>query len=149
MNIASEAGMNVHIKGGINVVVEAGVSLTLKVGGNFVNISPAGVAIQGTMVMINSGGAAGSGSGSSPTAAAAAEAPTAPEAPNDAIESEPGSVAAAKAASPEQLKRATTSSTAVREFSDPQAQVLAAAAESGTPFCEECERARQQQGGGA
>jgi hypothetical protein len=32
----------VHIKGGMNVVIEAGVSLTIKVGGNFVNINPAG-----------------------------------------------------------------------------------------------------------
>ena len=42
------------------MVLEAGVSLTLKVGGNFINISPAGVTIKGTMVLINSGGAAGS-----------------------------------------------------------------------------------------
>ena len=47
---------------------EAGTSLTLKVGGNFVNISQAGVAIKGTMVMINSGGAAGSGAGARPEA---------------------------------------------------------------------------------
>jgi hypothetical protein len=32
--------------------------LTLKVGGNFVNINAAGVQINGTMVLINSGGAA-------------------------------------------------------------------------------------------
>jgi type VI secretion system secreted protein VgrG len=35
--------------------------LTLKAAGGFINIGPAGVAISGTMVMINSGGAAGSG----------------------------------------------------------------------------------------
>jgi len=34
--------------------------------GGFVDIGPSGVTIQGTMVLINSGGAAGSGSGSSP-----------------------------------------------------------------------------------
>jgi type VI secretion system secreted protein VgrG len=67
MNSALEAGQAVHIKGGMNVVIEAGLSLTLKVGGNFVNIGPTGVSIQGTMVMINSGGAAGSGSGASPS----------------------------------------------------------------------------------
>jgi type VI secretion system secreted protein VgrG len=39
------------------------------VGGNFIDISPAGVSIVGTLVMINSGGAAGSGSGSSPDSA--------------------------------------------------------------------------------
>jgi type VI secretion system secreted protein VgrG len=55
------------LKAGMTVVLEAGVELTLKVGGNFIDINPAGVTIVGTMVMINSGGAAGSGCGSSPT----------------------------------------------------------------------------------
>jgi type VI secretion system secreted protein VgrG len=64
--MALEGGMEVHVKGGMKVVIEAGVQLTLKVGGNFVDINPAGVTIQGTMVMINSGGAAGAGSGCSP-----------------------------------------------------------------------------------
>jgi type VI secretion system secreted protein VgrG len=55
------------------------------VGGNFVSISPAGVSIQGTLVMINSGGAAGSGSGSSPTAPQdpAQASPTQPDAADD------------------------------------------------------------------
>ncbi len=52
----------------MTAVIEAGVQLTLKVGGNFIDINPAGISIQGTLVMINSGGAAGSGSGSSPQA---------------------------------------------------------------------------------
>ena len=42
-------------------------SVALKVGGNFVDIGPSGVAIKGTMVMINSGGAAGSGTAPSPS----------------------------------------------------------------------------------
>ncbi len=67
MNFAHEAGQIIHLKAGMNVVLEAGVELTLKAGGNFVDIGPAGVTIVGTMVMINSGGAAGSGPGSSPT----------------------------------------------------------------------------------
>ena len=66
MKHAVDAGQEIHLKAGMTIVIEAGVQLTLKVGGNFVDISPAGVSIQGTMVMINSGGAAGSGSGSSP-----------------------------------------------------------------------------------
>jgi len=65
-NMAVEAGMDIHLKAGINVVIEAGVQLTLKVGGNFISIDPSGVAIQGTLVMINSGGAPGSGRGASP-----------------------------------------------------------------------------------
>lgn len=66
-NYAHESGMTVHIKAGMTAVIEAGVQLTLKVGGNFIDINPAGVTIQGTMVLINSGGAAGSGPGSQPS----------------------------------------------------------------------------------
>ena len=69
MKHAVDAGQEIHIKSGMTIVIEAGLQLTLKVGGNFVDIGPAGVSIQGTMVMINSGGAAGSGSGSSPDSA--------------------------------------------------------------------------------
>ncbi len=68
MNHALDAGMAVHLKGGLTVVIEAGVQLSLKVGGNFIDINPAGIFIQGTLVMINTGGAAGAGAGSNPTA---------------------------------------------------------------------------------
>jgi type VI secretion system secreted protein VgrG len=81
---ALDAGTEIHLKAGMTVVVEAGTSLTLKVGGNFVNINPGGVFIKGTMVMINSGGAAGSGSGA---------APTPPTAPQDAATGQPGEAA--------------------------------------------------------
>jgi type VI secretion system secreted protein VgrG len=67
-NHALEAAMAVHVKAGTTLVLEAGTQLTLKVGGNFIDINPAGVFVQGTMVMINSGGAAGSGAGAHPTA---------------------------------------------------------------------------------
>jgi type VI secretion system secreted protein VgrG len=66
-NYAHEAGMEIHLKAGMNVVIEAGLELTIMASGNFINIGPAGVAISGTLVLINSGGAAGSGSPSSPT----------------------------------------------------------------------------------
>ena len=66
-NFAHEAGQVIHLKAGMTVVLEAGAELTLKVGGNFIDINPSGISIVGTMVMINSGGAAGSGCGSSPT----------------------------------------------------------------------------------
>jgi len=49
------------------VIIEAGMQISLIGAGGFIDIGPAGVTIQGTMVNINSGGAAGSGSGSSPT----------------------------------------------------------------------------------
>src|SRR5712692_1694982 len=81
-NYAHEAGMEIHLKAGMNVVIEAGLQLTIKASGGFINIGPAGVAIQGTLVLINSGGAAGSGSGSSPTS---------PKAPKDPDQADDGS----------------------------------------------------------
>ena len=63
---ALDAGQEIHLKGGSKVIIEAAAQVSLKVGGNFVDISPAGVAIQGAMVLINSGGAPGSGKGSQP-----------------------------------------------------------------------------------
>jgi type VI secretion system secreted protein VgrG len=72
---AVESGMEIHLKAGMKVIIEAGMQLTLKGPGGFVDIGPSGVTIQGTMVLINSGGAAGSGSGASPDS---------PEAPDKA-----------------------------------------------------------------
>jgi len=63
---AYEAGTEIHLKAGMKVIIEAGAQISLKGPGGFVDIGPSGVTIQGTMVLINSGGAAGSGSGSSP-----------------------------------------------------------------------------------
>ncbi len=69
---AVEAGQEIHLKAGMKVVIEAGVQMTLKGPGGFIDIGPAGVTIQGTLVNINSGGAAGTGSGSSPASPASA-----------------------------------------------------------------------------
>ncbi|MBC7911561.1 MAG: type VI secretion system tip protein VgrG [Pyrinomonadaceae bacterium] len=74
---ALESAQEIHLKAGMKVIIEAGVQLTIKGPGGFVDIGPTGVTIQGTMVLINSGGAAGSGSGSSP------------DTPNDAKEAQP------------------------------------------------------------
>ena len=63
-----DAGQEVHLKGAMKVVLESSTQLSLKVGGNFIDIGPAGIFIKGTMVMVNSGGNAGSGSGASPIA---------------------------------------------------------------------------------
>jgi len=66
-NHALDAGQEIHLKAGMKVIIEAGMQISLIGAGGFIDIGPAGVTIQGTMVNINSGGAAGSGSGSSPT----------------------------------------------------------------------------------
>jgi type VI secretion system secreted protein VgrG len=68
-----DAGQEVHLKSGMKIVLESGVQVSLKVGGNFIDIGPAGIFIKGTMVMVNSGGSAGSGSGASPLAVKAAK----------------------------------------------------------------------------
>jgi type VI secretion system secreted protein VgrG len=84
---SEEVGMNLYLKAGLTAVIEAGVQLTLKVGGNFIDINPAGVTIQGTMVLINSGGAAGSGK------AVGLVSPTKPEETHIADNADPGSKA--------------------------------------------------------
>jgi type VI secretion system secreted protein VgrG len=68
------ASETVYINAGMNVVIQAGLQLSLVGSGGFITIGPAGVAISGTMVLINSGGAAGSGSaGSTPSPATPAD----------------------------------------------------------------------------
>jgi type VI secretion system secreted protein VgrG len=66
MKQAVEAGQEIHLKAGMKVIIEAGLQVCLVGPGGFVDIGPAGVTIQGTMVNINSGGAKGTGSGCSP-----------------------------------------------------------------------------------
>jgi len=62
---AEKAGQEIYLKAGMKVVIEAGMEITLKGAGGFITIGPSGVTIQGNMVLINSGGAAGSGSAKS------------------------------------------------------------------------------------
>jgi type VI secretion system secreted protein VgrG len=63
---AVDAAQEIHLKAGATIVLEASARISLKVGGSFIDINPGGVFIQGSMVMVNSGGSAGSGSGASP-----------------------------------------------------------------------------------
>jgi type VI secretion system secreted protein VgrG len=58
---ALDAQQSIYLNAGTTLVLESLTQLSLKVGGSFIDISPTGVSIQGPMVMINSGGAAGSG----------------------------------------------------------------------------------------
>jgi len=118
MNHAIDAGQGVHIKGGMKVIIEAGLQISLKASGAFIDIGPSGVSISGPMVMINSGGSAGSGSGCSPGA---------PEEPEEADVTEAGG--------PSELPSYTPSEVAALELT-PQAIVFKQAAESGTPFCD-------------
>jgi type VI secretion system secreted protein VgrG len=63
-NHSSQVTQNLYLKA-MQVVIEAASGITLKVGGNFITIDPSGVAIKGTLVQINSAGAALSGSAGS------------------------------------------------------------------------------------
>ena len=89
-NAAMEAGQEIHLKAGMKIIIEAGMQISLKGPGGFIDIGPSGVTIQGTMVLINSGGAAGSGSGCSPVAPEDAK-EAAPTEPNVADDSSSGS----------------------------------------------------------
>lgn len=62
---SAQVATNYYLDAGANVVVEAGAMITLKVGGNYITVSPAGVAIVGTIVLINSGGPQASGAAAS------------------------------------------------------------------------------------
>jgi type VI secretion system secreted protein VgrG len=84
-----DSGQEVHIKGGMNVVIEAGMNVCLSGPGGFVSVGPTGVIIQGTLVMINSGGAAIPGSPGMPQSPEPPTAPTAPTFPGDDPYSKP------------------------------------------------------------
>jgi type VI secretion system secreted protein VgrG len=91
-NLELKCGMAAKIKAGMKlslkatmIAIEADVQLSLKVGGNFVDISPAGVSINGTLVLINSGGAAGSADAAGAVAIGSLPAPELPGAPRDPL----------------------------------------------------------------
>ncbi|MEW6730071.1 MAG: type VI secretion system tip protein VgrG [Acidobacteriota bacterium] len=117
MKYALDADQEIHLKAGINVVIEAGISITLKAGGNFINIGPGGIFINGLMVYINSGGAAGSGSGAHPAG---------PKLPKEADTGQPGE----KSELPPPKRTREVSSYS------PGAMILKRAAQDGLPFCE-------------
>lgn len=134
-NYAMEAGKEVHIKAGMTLIIEAGTQISLKVGGNFIDIGPAGISIKGTMVNINSGGAAGSGSGSSP------DAPDAPQAPDPAKEAKD-----ADKADPGQKDKPPKAQRPPKPVTySPPALALQNAAATGAPFCKKCEEAKKKQ----
>ena len=119
---AVDAGTEIHLKSGATLTLETSASLTLKVGGNFININSGGIFISGSMIFMNSGGAAGSGSGSNPHP---------PKEAKEADRAEPGQTP--KLPPPQAPPQRP-------EFKSPAALVLVNAAQSGAPFCEICSR---------
>lgn len=124
-NFGHESGGEIHLKSGSAIILEASSQISLKVGGNFIDIGPSGVTIKGTMVLINSGGSAGSGSGASPEAATE---------PTEADNAEAGELSEIER-EPVPLDPAVWG---------PMAKALTRASETGAPFCEKCEEARRQ-----
>jgi type VI secretion system secreted protein VgrG len=132
---AVQAGTTVHIKGATTVVIEGGSQLSLKAGPSFIDIGSGGVAISGPMVKVNSGGSAASGGGCSVTAPAKAEPPDPPGTPKEAAKADPGEK---DEPPPEPTPPNPT------QYSS-AALVLKSAAQHGTPFCEECARAAEEE----
>lgn len=89
------AGMNINLMGGMSVKITGGAEGVSIVGpGGFISITPAGVAIMGTMVMINSGG------GPSPAQSAETQSPATPDSPTDPKKPQfPGDAPPSKASS--------------------------------------------------
>ena len=139
MKYALEAGLEIHLKAGMNVVIEAGASITLKAGGGFVTVGPAGVAISGTPVLINSGGSAGSGAGSNPKSPNAPEEPDRAKRPRTLRKPKAGAASAAAISSPKEGAATELTSAKVEDYS-PAALALKQAAKDGTPFLEKCPR---------
>ncbi|MGJ8640762.1 MAG: type VI secretion system Vgr family protein [Opitutaceae bacterium] len=137
-NYAMDAGSAIHIKAGKTIVLEAGMQISLKVGGNFVDIGPAGVSIKGAMVLVNSGGAAGAGAGSSP------KKPKAPSEPPEAVEADDDKAGAIATVTGTSYTRKTAKLSSYEVALSPAAQVLVDASESGAPFCEQCEKAKKE-----
>lgn len=91
-NHSTQVTQNYYVKG-LQIVVEAATGISLKVGSNFVNVDPAGVTIQGTIVLINSGGAPLTGIPGSLVS------PLSPTKPAEAANADPGQAGAARGSS--------------------------------------------------
>jgi type VI secretion system secreted protein VgrG len=100
----------------------------MKCGGNFVSVTPAGVTISGTMVMINSGGAAGSGAGCTVET---------PKDPKEADNAQSGQATARRNPPPPPNPNniSALNATSGPGAKNPTAAMLAGAAQNGTPFC--------------
>ncbi len=131
INYGLSAGMNIQAKAGMNINLQAGMTINIKAGSSFISIGPMGVQISGPLVMINSGGAAAPANPAKPAQPTAA---TKPKEAKEADNATAGKVEATK-----------DTSVPIRPSKyGPQAKAMKYAAESGTPFCEQCEAAKKK-----
>ncbi len=136
------ANNTIYINAGTSLVIQAGVELSLAAAGNFISITPAGVAISGTLVLINSGGAAGSGS------AGQVSSPASPSNPDTADKSgpggnSPGSTAAAAAPPPSAAPSSTLAPMGAGAPSSPMS-ALPGAAGAAAGVASQAEQSAQQ-----
>jgi type VI secretion system secreted protein VgrG len=90
-NINVTAGMNINLMGGMAVNITGGATGVSIVGpGGFISITEAGVAIMGTMVMINSGGSPTPASPASPQSPSSPDPPVDPTDPDTADDGSKG-----------------------------------------------------------
>jgi type VI secretion system secreted protein VgrG len=108
-----DGGKEIHLTATSKIVLESSAMVSLVCGSNFVTLSPAGVAIKGTMVHVNGAGSAGQGSPINPEP---------PKAAKEAMTSEGGTATAKPAAPPKPTA-----------FS-PKASSFKVAAATGAPF---------------
>lgn len=97
MNYNIQAGMVINLKAGMQINIDAPLGLNLTCGGNFVNLTPAGVMIQGILVNINSGGAAMEAQPANPQSPQAPGSPTAPKDPTFPGDTPPSQAASGSA----------------------------------------------------
>ena len=91
-SLALGAGQQITLAAGMNVVIQAGMKLSLNGPGGFITIDSSGVAIQGNIVLINSGGSPAQGTAPSPgnpDTPDAPDNPDNPDAPDDAQVAQP------------------------------------------------------------
>ncbi len=130
MNYGLKAGMKADIKSGMTINLQAGMAINLKAGPSFISIGPAGIQMSGPMIMINSGGAAGSAAPAKPAKPGSV---TKPRKAKEADKAEAG-----------KIEKVKDNSEPIRPSSyGSQAQAMKNAADSGTPFCEQCETAKK------
>lgn len=117
LRYALEAGLEISQKTKLNFLIESETTITLKVGTNFINISPAGIFIVGTVVVVTS-------TGSFQATPGAEMAPVIPSQPEEADGAEAGQAAEL----PKPKKPPEPTSYSVGALS------LQRAAQDGTPF---------------
>lgn len=137
LNSEREIGLNYKIKAGNTAFIqasfiklEANGTLELACGSSSIILTPAAIFINGTLTNINSG--SGPPVSSSSASCMSPQPPDLPKDPTPADNAKPGEP-------PDKKPQAVYS-----QNQTPASKVLHQAAEDGTPFCEECEKAAQQ-----